>query len=912
MLTIQGISGLLLSLVVCFASLSSAEVLIHEVSDKGTDNACDGQDWVELLNLGDAAVSLTGYVLSDDKGPGDDSLTFGDGVSIAAGEFKLLCRNTDFKFGIGGDDEVKFFDTTGQLVSTSGPLGDDGAFGKTWAKFGDEWKYTYKPTPGAGNEAADEPLFIAPPPPSMSYLNDEGTEFFGVDGNGKSTEGFKHVVTLSISMTDEDWLYHQKNASHEMYRPAQRMIVDTKDGNMKILNNFRMRTRGQSTMFFPACFGTPAYPFLLDFDSEDPDQTLFGVRKAYLRNSFGDASGLNEWVAHRMLARSGLPYLRTRHVEVIINGVNLGLYVLMEAPDQEMVFARSFPDYNPSDYNLYKIKSLAFVRGLGCIDGFEEDALRLAEAQGPVDGKYLFERGTHRPKIKQRNWWECGDDFYAMIGRERIDAVRAYVSHDDNCADSLIETGLVDRELGSKKGDKIMKEYIRNITEGTLNLEAAGEQLDVSQYLKSAAFMAAVGHMDSPIGNQNNFLMARSGDGKGWKMVQYDHNGMFWKAGDGVCPCQANNWIDASVMNPTCGPVANNKIYMPIFANENTRGARQEEYLKYMSEIVAVMQDESFHQDFIDVAKAIQPYVDADQYRDATGKDLSGQYSKTGPPIKEGLGVQILPFLLARSASLAEQLQRLGSKAPFPETIVSECGSKMCPALVLESDVDAAKDKMPEQPECGFRNIGMGDIETAWGTCEQAGGHLAKLETAAEREEAAAYLKQYGKSYIDQCMKDEAWDGQSNYVWVALFKDTKGEAGTKNAWGWSIAEDSWIPFSAKDPNWNKGEPNNHNGIESCATIDHRTMKLFDFPCEAQVTIMCYIPCEGDEGEGSGEQGDSEATAPTSDDSPTAAPDTAAAPGPPPPEPKKSSSGPRGILQMAVAALTALATAMVTF
>ena len=33
--------------------------------------------------------------------------------------------------------------------------------------------------------------------------------------------------------------------------------------------------------------------------------------------------------------------------------------------------------------------------------------------------------------------------------------------------------------------------------------------------------MAAVGHWDSAINNQNNFFLANPGDGDGWVMAQY-------------------------------------------------------------------------------------------------------------------------------------------------------------------------------------------------------------------------------------------------------------------------------------------------------------------------------------------------------------------------------------------------------
>ena len=44
--------------------------------------------------------------------------------------------------------------------------------------------------------------------------------------------------------------------------------------------------------------------------------------------------------------------------------------------------------------------------------------------------------------------------------RERFDAARAYMSYDFECADYLIGSGIVDRDMGGKKGDQLMKEFL--------------------------------------------------------------------------------------------------------------------------------------------------------------------------------------------------------------------------------------------------------------------------------------------------------------------------------------------------------------------------------------------------------------------------------------------------------------------
>jgi len=70
---------------------SKASVVINEVAYSGGGSACDGSDWVELLNNGTETAFLAEYVLHDDKGPGDsDSRAFDNATTIGAGEHLVL------------------------------------------------------------------------------------------------------------------------------------------------------------------------------------------------------------------------------------------------------------------------------------------------------------------------------------------------------------------------------------------------------------------------------------------------------------------------------------------------------------------------------------------------------------------------------------------------------------------------------------------------------------------------------------------------------------------------------------------------------------------------------------------------------------------------------------------------------
>ena len=52
---------------------ASASLVISEIADKdGVGGACDGEEWVELHNAGDATATLDSLFLHDDNGAADE------------------------------------------------------------------------------------------------------------------------------------------------------------------------------------------------------------------------------------------------------------------------------------------------------------------------------------------------------------------------------------------------------------------------------------------------------------------------------------------------------------------------------------------------------------------------------------------------------------------------------------------------------------------------------------------------------------------------------------------------------------------------------------------------------------------------------------------------------------------------
>ena len=367
--------------------VGAANVRINEVSDKGTSDVCDGSDWVELYNFDlSIAVDLTGFVLHDDGGPMDpDALIFPPSTILQPGDFLVVCAGgggpeLSAQFGIGGSDSITLRDAMGATVSSTGTsLDGSGDFDVTLAYNENEttsdagtYVYTATPTPGAANVITQLPApeTVAQLKARLTAQNELGTKFFDMDSGGLPVDGgFPAVVDLRLVMNpDIKRSLTNDERGYEIYFPFDSATVTALEDPSNVLLTLdsagRIRAKGQSSMYIGVCTNRTT-PYQIDWNRQNASQTLFGMERTILRTAYADPSFVRDWASHRMLARFGLPHLRTRAVRLLMNGEVIGLYNLMEAPEQDYVFHRSFPDFDPGKCNMlvtYLCTALAVIQ----------------------------------------------------------------------------------------------------------------------------------------------------------------------------------------------------------------------------------------------------------------------------------------------------------------------------------------------------------------------------------------------------------------------------------------------------------------------------------------------------------------------------------------------------------------------
>ncbi len=694
---------------------TNADVFINEVSDKGTGTVCDGEDWAELYNDDSTDVSLSGYILFDDNGPLDsNAYSFSSDASIPAGGYLLLCCNGDGvsspAFKIGGDDALTLRDGSDVDVDSTGVLPDAGEFDVTYVRNADgdgDLVQTITPTPGMKN-------VITPKPPMVDVdyraQNALGLSFFGMSDSGESVPGVDAVVDVHAKVDASDWDYLKSNPYAETYIPVQEFKVVSSGGTHVLSSPGRMRPRGQSTLVYPICMDEDAIPFKLDFANTNATQTLFGVETAYLRTHLGDISRMREWVMHRLLARFGLPHLRTRHVRFYVNGKQLGFYTFMEAPDQDYVMARTYnyAAYDKDHSALYKVKTMSLFCGeessfsagdpgypekctstdgadgydcfacddwnepQTCAPGYsvkkKEDCWYTCVKDSNEDGTgpYAYERGDHRDEVSvNKNEGKCLDEFWETIYSEITSVARAffdagYTSVDD-CGDFLLSYDLVDRDLGQKEWDSSMKDFINThlSTNGQCrdnkcsDKRGIKDKIDMENWLKNFAVYAVVVEQDSPMGNGNNYFLATAGnstlESPQWKIVPYDHNNDAEVASI-LCDfsCTWNRIDDWSIARPTCRGLSENPLVGPLLLDSEIHA----KYMSYVREFVEnVYTNESLLSDMEEHIAAIKSTA-----IESPDSDTYGSIDAS----------RLLEWMEKRSRNVLKQLDKW-DKGEFPE-----------------------------------------------------------------------------------------------------------------------------------------------------------------------------------------------------------------------------------------------------
>jgi len=211
------------------------EVIFNEIFPNPLENE-DENEWIEIYNLGEESVDLTGCFLADEnlyeKGDLDDYYEFDD-EEILVGGYGLIGRD-DFDFGMNnGGEEVFLLDSEGEILDK---ISYDESFEDFSLALDDlgEWQWTSIKTPGEANQFPIPEVY-----PEGIWINEIMPNPEGVDKNAEWIE----LVSREEEKVDlEGWCFcNQSNQNFKLdgieIESDEILKVEIKESSFSIKNS---------------------------------------------------------------------------------------------------------------------------------------------------------------------------------------------------------------------------------------------------------------------------------------------------------------------------------------------------------------------------------------------------------------------------------------------------------------------------------------------------------------------------------------------------------------------------------------------------------------------------------------------------------------------------------------------------
>ena len=326
--------NVLLCLLVSVSTLPAQGMVINELLARNDTTAADQDgeydDWIELYNNSNTAVSLHGYFLTDDNA--DLTKWMLPDTSIAANAFLIIwADNDDMQSGLHTNFRLSGSGETLFMLSQDTTITDQVTF---WSQRSDA-SYGRYPN-GVGDFKQMIPTFSSP-----NSGNEPGRETDASDI--LFTDSLVHSYKLEFYTDNwEDSLRINFEQLGQIFMPARLTY-----NNTIILDSIGVRYKGNSS--YAMSRNTRKKSFKLRFDKYDNDKRLYEMERLNFNNCVNDPSFMRETIGYS-IARRYIAAPRTAYAELYVEDELIGLYVVAEQID-ELFIDKNFTDRNE---NLFK------------------------------------------------------------------------------------------------------------------------------------------------------------------------------------------------------------------------------------------------------------------------------------------------------------------------------------------------------------------------------------------------------------------------------------------------------------------------------------------------------------------------------------------------------------------------------
>ncbi|WP_084104615.1 lamin tail domain-containing protein [Demequina sp. NBRC 110056] len=222
-------------------------LVVNEVTSQDTGHF-DGEDWVELTNIGTEPLDLSGVIVTDDKD--EDAYAIPAGTMLGAGAYLVLAGDKAtgpegvLAFGLGKGDEVRLYSAGTAVVDgvvddaaepfTVGGWPDDTHTdddGASWGRLPDgtgDFAFTGEATPGAANVAPAAPVLE-----DLVVINEVASQdtghFGGVDWIELANTGDVAFDLGGVVVSDADADHHYVIPADTEIAAGGHLVLDAYD-----------------------------------------------------------------------------------------------------------------------------------------------------------------------------------------------------------------------------------------------------------------------------------------------------------------------------------------------------------------------------------------------------------------------------------------------------------------------------------------------------------------------------------------------------------------------------------------------------------------------------------------------------------------------------------------------------------
>jgi len=169
------------------------------------------------------------------------------------------------------------------------------------------------------------------------------------------------VLKAELSLPAESVESLSNSATFKVYVPGT--LILSVDGRTSGVQDITIRLKGSTSMF--SLDETPS--FKVKFKKGPTGLGFLGLRRLTLNGLVQDNSKIHEFGAYNLFNAMGIPASKTGWVRLYINGVDRGLYVNVEQPDQ-VFMAKRFKDVTQHIYEGVAFKDLKLGNDNGGAD----------------------------------------------------------------------------------------------------------------------------------------------------------------------------------------------------------------------------------------------------------------------------------------------------------------------------------------------------------------------------------------------------------------------------------------------------------------------------------------------------------------------------------------------------------------